>query len=386
MSSLSNGPGVIVPAPQPLKPEDRDAALRLLDSIVEQFEPSQAIEKGLKPVSLIRLMKEEVSDKDSFLNLFFPFIERHLGGVSNDAEPSIAHILTRLDNFSTWTTSDKSALGESLVMFANFLIDNFFLPLKALATKTPQPTPASLSRAQISEAGVGTPQRISTLRRDCLLRDRHRCVVTRKFDIREAEDRLAKDGTDPKDDDGGSLLPESDTMAFLEVAHIIPHSFMPLTSIDGEPKLPEHKQTAHKILNMFNPSAIPLIRGTDIDRPMNALTLTHDLHMLFGRFEISFEHIGPQTYKIDYVERDRLFRIVKLPVTRTLYLTPDNNIGPPSVDLLNIHCAIAKILHLSAAGDFIDKFLRDMEEMEGGQVMSDGTSRIDDYVRFKLAA
>lgn len=109
--------------------------------------------------------------------------------------------------------------------------------VKALATKTPQPTPASLSRAQISEAGVGTPQRISTLRRDCLLRDRHRCVVTRKFDIRAAEDRLAKDGTDPKDDDGGSLLPESDTMAFLEVAHIIPHSFMPLTSIDGEPKL-----------------------------------------------------------------------------------------------------------------------------------------------------
>lgn len=134
MSSLSNGPGVIVPAPQPLKPEDRDAALRLFDSIVEQFEPSQATEKGLKPVSLIRLMKEEVSDKDSFLNLFFPFIKRHLGGVSNDAEPSIAHILTRLDNFSTWTTSDKSALGESLVMFANFLIDNFFLPCMLLYT------------------------------------------------------------------------------------------------------------------------------------------------------------------------------------------------------------------------------------------------------------
>ncbi|OJZ85655.1 hypothetical protein ASPFODRAFT_207522 [Aspergillus luchuensis CBS 106.47] len=330
-------------------------------------------------------MKEEVSDKDSFLELFFPFIERHVGGVSIDAEPSIAHILTRLDNFSTWTTLDKSSLGESLVIFANFLINNFFLPLKALAAKTPQPTPASLSRALISEAGVGTPQRISTLRQDCLLRDRHRCVVTPKFDIQEAEDRLAKDGTDFKDDDGGSLLPESNAMAFLEVAHIIPHSLMSLTSINGEPKLPEHKQMAHKILNMFNPTATALISGTDIDRPMNALTLTQDLHTLFGRFEISYECVGPHTYKIDYVKRDRLLRIVKLPVTRTLYLTPDRNIDPPSVDLLNIHHAIAKILHLSAAGNFIDKFLRDME-MEGGQVMSDGTSRIDDYVRFKLAA
>ncbi|BCS01847.1 HNH endonuclease signature motif containing protein [Aspergillus luchuensis] len=257
--------------------------------------------------------------------------------------------------------------------------------VKALAAKTPQLTPASFSRAQISEAGVGTPQRIPTLRRGCLLRDRHRCVVTRKFDIQEAEDRLAKDGTDFKDDDRGSLLPESDAMAFLEVAHIIPHSLMSLTSIDGEPKLPEHKQMAHKILNMFNPTATALISGTDIDRPMNALTLTQDLHTLFGRFEILFECVGPHTYKIDYVKRDRLLRIVKLPVTRTLYLTPDRNIDPPSVDLLNIQHAIAKTLHLSAAGNFIDKFLRDME-MEGGQVMSDGTSRTYDYVRFKLAA
>lgn len=135
---------------------------------------------------------------------------------------------------------------------------------------------------------------------------------------------------------------------------------------------------------MFNPTAIPLISGTDIDRPMNALTLTQDLHTLSGRFEVSFECVGPHTYKIDYIKRDRLLRIVKLPVTRTLYLTPYHNIDPPSVDLLNIHHAIARILHLSAAGDFIDKFLRDME-MEGGQVMSDGTSRIDEYVCFKLA-
>ncbi|KAE8334490.1 hypothetical protein BDV24DRAFT_145785 [Aspergillus arachidicola] len=175
-------------------------------------------------------------------------------------------------------------------------------------------------------------------------------------------------------------------MAFLEVAHIIPHSLMSLTSIDEDPKLAEHKQMAHKILNMFNPTAIPLISGTDIDRPMNALTLTKDLHTLFGRFQIAFEYIGSHTYKIDYVKRDRLLRLVKLPVTRTLYLTPDRNIDPPSVDLLKIHHAIAKILHLSAAGGFIDEFLKDMEEeMEGGQVKSDGKSRIDDYVRFKLA-
>lgn len=43
-----------------------------------------------------------------------------------------------------------------------------------------------------------------------------------------------------KDDDGETLLPERDTMAFLEVAHIIPHSLMSLTDVEGEPKLVPH--------------------------------------------------------------------------------------------------------------------------------------------------
>jgi hypothetical protein len=40
-----------------------------------------------------------------------------------------------------------------------------------------------------------------------------------------------------KDDDGVSLLPERHTMTYLEVAHIIPHSLMSLTDIEGELQL-----------------------------------------------------------------------------------------------------------------------------------------------------
>lgn len=89
---------------------------------------------------------------------------------------------------------------------------------------------------------------------------------------------------------------------------------------------------AHRILKMFNPSAIHLINGVDIDRPMNALTLTHDLHKLFGNFEIAFEAVGsnPHTYKINYLESDRMGRVEKLPVTVCLFLTPDRSIDPPS--------------------------------------------------------
>jgi hypothetical protein len=51
--------------------EDRDAAMRLFDSFIKQFEPSDPIGKGLKPVTLVYLVKDKVSNKDSFLRFFF---------------------------------------------------------------------------------------------------------------------------------------------------------------------------------------------------------------------------------------------------------------------------------------------------------------------------
>lgn len=118
---------------RPLRP-DRDAALRLFDSIIQHFEPSQTIKNSFIPVTLIRLTKEEVLDKDSFINLFFPLIEHYLDGTPLDTKPSLHRILPRLDGFITWTTENQRALGESLAMFARFLIDDFFLPCRLLYT------------------------------------------------------------------------------------------------------------------------------------------------------------------------------------------------------------------------------------------------------------
>lgn len=116
------------------------------------------------------------------------------------------------------------------------------------------------------------------------------------------------------------------------------------------------------------------------------MTFTSYLVTLILRFDIAFEPAGsqPHTYKINYVETDRMGRMERLPVTRTLYLTPDRSIDPPSPQLLKIHAAIGRILHLSAAGDYIDDLLRDIEEMGAGKVMTNGSTRLDDYIRFRL--
>ena len=111
---------------------------------------------------------------------------------------------------------------------------NWNASVRASSVKTPQPTPASLSAIQTSTP-TGTPQRLSILRRSCLTRDRHRCVVSRKFDRNEARKRFEQQGENCKDDDGMLLKNESnDRFQFLEVAHILPHCLTTVTSGDTD--------------------------------------------------------------------------------------------------------------------------------------------------------
>lgn len=75
------------------------------------------------------------------------------------------------------------------------------------------------------QAFAGTSERIATLRRACLIRDRYRCVVSRRFDQNEALRRLLaqqRGGSQAQDQDGASLTGER--FEDLEVAHILPHS------------------------------------------------------------------------------------------------------------------------------------------------------------------
>lgn len=58
------------------------------------------------------------------------------------------------------------------------------------------------------------------------------------------------------------------------------------------------------------------------------------------------------------------------------------SIDPPSSRLLALHCAIAHILHLSAAGDYIDKLLREMDGQ--GACAADGSTELDRLLRLGL--
>lgn len=144
----------------------------------------------------------------------------------------------------------------------------------------------------------------------------------------------------------------------------------------------DNREEAFKILNMFDNGVTRLIEGPGIDRPHNALMVTHNLHSFFGNFQIYFEpiHEEQNTYRINtFLPRPVLNNL--LPVTRTLFLTEARVIEPPLPRLLAIHREISHILHLSTAGSYIDRILQDAAEQD---VRVDGSFPLARLVQLKI--
>lgn len=323
--------------------------------------------------------------KDIFLRAFFQALDLQI-----DSEDDI-----HLDK----NDSESEHLQSGLTQFADYLFENFFLPCKIDATspissfftnvvlvrassgKTPQPSRRIYSAIQRAQGGgvqdfVGTPERVSALRDDCLLRDRYRCVISGRFDYEEAKKRMQRSGPKAVDDDGNLLLGES--FESLEVAHIIPHA---LTKSENGSELHPSKKAALDVLNMFDSGVVHLIEGNDIDRPRNAISLSHTYHHAFGNFEIFFEPVPSQehTYQIQtFLPRGFM---PDLPVRRTLFLTESRTIDPPLPRFLAIHRAIAYILHLSGAGAYIEKIL---ENMKWKDTRADGSTELGHLVALRM--
>jgi hypothetical protein len=132
---------------------------------------------------------------------------------------------------------------------------------------------------------------------------------------------------------------------------------------------------------MFDPGIANLIDGEDIDRPFNAMTLTHELHRRFGALEIYFESQGGYTYKVCSTKSYPWQDHPCFPLMRTLFLSSNRTIDPPSSRLLAVHRACALILQLSGAGEYIDKVLRDQADQH---VRADGSTELGSILTLKL--
>ncbi|OJD26154.1 hypothetical protein ACJ73_02464 [Blastomyces percursus] len=111
-----------------------------------------------------------------------------------------------------------------------------------------------------------------------------------------------------------------------------------------------------------------------------------EAHAYFGNFKIFFEAMDDHltdlkhTYKIHSSDRGASLYF-KLPVMRTLLLSSNHTVDPPSSKLLALHRAIAIILDLSAAGEYIDRIIHDSEQL---WVRSDGSTELGHIVSLNL--
>lgn len=78
------------------------------------------------------------------------------------------------------------------------------------------------------------PDLITDPREDCLIRDRHRCIITHAFDFDEAVSRHKQYAAEAIDDGGASLFRGGNHFLHLEAAPILPHSLAEIGSSPSE--------------------------------------------------------------------------------------------------------------------------------------------------------
>ncbi|KAI9825388.1 MAG: hypothetical protein M1832_001118 [Thelocarpon impressellum] len=382
--------------PLPLTAEEHDQATKIVDEVLtayaRAFDQRGAFSSRPRPYKrhdLIRLVHEHAVPPygpDHFVRFFLAWLTAD-SNAPPQPPPAIGPTLAQLNGLMGWESVLQETTLRRVETFGDYLVDRFFMPFRASGGSTPLPSPLSL--ASSVETAVGTPGRLRGLRAACLKRDHHRCVLSRAFDTQEAYDRTEARGREATDDDGNLLEPFQIIPEVLEVAHIIPHAFTARSS--GESQVNEEKMQTLAILNMFDPGVLMELDGTNIDRPYNALTLSALAHKYFGQLKIYFETVDdgtstassptPHHYSIKAVNPERsMFQVMGLPVRRTLLEAHERNIDMPSPRLLRIHRACCLVAHLSGAGAYIERILRDRD---APRVEADGSTSLGELVALR---
>ena len=145
------------------------------------------------------------------------------------------------------------------------------------------------------------------------------------------------------------------------------------------------KMTVCRILDMFDPGDVGTIDGHDIDRPRNALAMGLQEHKDFGDLLMFLEHMPNEESDHRYmVKRFRDPEARGVPEGGDIIVlrqSPDRSVDMPSQRLLAIHRACVCILHLSAAGDYIEDVLHDYDE---GKIRADGSAQVGNMIAMRL--
>lgn len=287
-------------------------------------------------------------------------------------------ILPRARRWPFLTPDQRQHIFATLVAIAVDFLEGFFAPLTAQGQCTPSVSTRLTPSARFSASqSQGTPSRLHNLRRLCLLRDGHRCVMTGFFDkeflTRERKARRRQPAA---------------FGARVEAAHIIPHSLNAIAA-PGAP-LHEAKHFIWQIMNMFDPGVSRVLEGSAIDSPANAMLLASELHDEFGRLRCYMEELPgrPNMYAVKTVRGATAlppgFAPRPIVTLRNHELEGTEHAYLPLPRLLKIHAACCKMMQMAAAAEYVESLWDEMEELlERGTLRSDGSSDLGMVLRMK---
>ncbi|PYI15017.1 hypothetical protein BO99DRAFT_406233 [Aspergillus violaceofuscus CBS 115571] len=253
-----------------------------------------------------------------------------------------------------------------LFQFQKHIETALLRPMKVVGGKTPAIEPSPCSGVSdsvedlLSEDYSSSNRRQSQLRRSCLSRDNHRCVITGMWD------------SDYKD------RPADENATSLEAAHIVPFGLG--TFRDGERR---SNATIWQCIYRY----FPVVRRffhqpeEDINRLDNVMMLNPMIHKEFGRFALILEETD-----ISDRYRPKIFPNFKEGYMRIhipqFVIIESHDANQPAInkDLLALHAAVGNILHASGRGEAIEQILEYMEEGGGDIIARDGSTNIEELL------
>ncbi|KAH9855765.1 hypothetical protein C2E23DRAFT_549173 [Lenzites betulinus] len=209
--------------------------------------------------------------------------------------------------------------------------------------RTPYPPPSDhpsrpssdVVRARHRELLEKGPTDYSTSRKQALVRDGYRCMVTRT---------LGDDFSELWSTSDGSTQP-------LKCCHILPEVLGSHNAKD------EHTiASAWTMLHRFGYGALlDKLSGANIHRLENIMTLTMVLKKRFDTMLIWFEPIGNEVncYRVG-VGPPHTHQSFGLP--HTVQFTTEENLSLPDPELLHIHAACSRIAHMSGAAEYTTRY------------------------------
>ncbi|KAH8811523.1 hypothetical protein F5884DRAFT_831332 [Xylogone sp. PMI_703] len=252
---------------------------------------------------------------------------------------------------------------RELFDLAEYLTRAILLPLRASAGKTVTPSPfEEVDPDPLATATLQSTKQIQgTLKHQCLLRDDYRCMATGMYDpavkytVEQMEYR------------------ELNTFA----TQIIP---FPTAQYNNEQERKAVSRIWADLFILF-PELQHKFGPQQINDHRNVMTLWTPIHSCFGEFTLAFDptHEDNEYIVNVFPKAPRgIFRDLPRPnefgERRVKFISHDDRYPLPAKELLELHSAIANVLHASGMGDVIDKVLKDLDELKG--LASDGSTDV----------